>query len=156
MKIVGSAEVYFRAVAIALVVLTAGVLYAKGCARGSKDFHEAVAKQTVKDQTASIEISNKTIERVTTEQEKIQDVSDKAAQTIRAGRPTGAPPVCPGLPAGQLPPVDRGDLAGDANVDACDHDCIMRLAWEAKNSAARAACQLRGTDSCDQPAGPTK
>lgn len=156
MKIVGSAEVYFRAVAIALVVLTAGVLYAKGCARGSKDFHEAVAKQTVKDQTASIEISNKTIERATTEQEKIQNVSDQAVQQIREGRRVGAPPVRADLPAGQIPPVGPGDLAGAAGVDACDHDCIMRLAWEAKNSATRAACQLRGTDSCDQPAGPTK
>ena len=156
-------EYAFKLIIIVLVILTAGVLYAKGCARKSAQVDNQMLRDAVSIQQQSIEISNTTREKVQDEQQNIQQRSDAAVRTVLAGKGGAVSPSSSTRPVqsvgGRGPEgqaTGAGDLAGTTDVDACDHDCIMRLAWEAKDSASSAACKLRGKGSCDQPSGPAK
>lgn len=156
-------EVAFKLVIAALVVIVAGMLYIKGCSRKSAQVDSVMLKEAVSVQKQSIEISNKTQEKVQDEQQNIQQRSDAAVRTILSGKGSAVSPASNTRPVqavgGQRPEGQgspAGDLAGPADGDACDHACIMQLAWEAQDSARSAACKLRGKGSCDQPGRPTK
>lgn len=155
-------ETAFKIAAAVLVVLTAGILYAKGCARAGSDINQQIQKETISVQRQSIEISNTTHKKVYDEQASTQQQSDAAVRTILGGK-GGAVPA-PGVHAAppakggpkEASPSDPGDLAGPPVDDDCDLDCVMRVTGEAKDAAARAACKLRGTGPCDHAGRPAK
>lgn len=157
-----SVQSAIKTAAALFIFAIAAVLYVKGCSDQKDSAKTKHLKDQVSIQAQSIEISNKTHQKVQDGQQTIQARSDAAVRTILSGRSVrvqaAGRPDAPGRGSGarEGQPADVGGMAGDDGHDACDHACIMRVANEAYDVAERAACELRGKGPCDQPSQATK